>query len=96
MADEAPDRWAKALTSVAQLAGYTKEININQNISLAVKEMGDAELKQRLQEVSHELIDVTPEVVYPDDIGGAPEEKEKAAEATFQGWKDDHTTIETD
>jgi len=50
-ADKSPDRWIQGAVMLAQLAGYTKEINVNHGgVVEHVHVMSDADLQQRLNE----------------------------------------------
>lgn len=54
-ADAHPDRWANAIKSISNLAGFHDKLEIHGNVNLDIKTMGDAQLMERIKQVEGKL-----------------------------------------
>lgn len=54
-AEDHPDRWANAVKTMANLAGYHDKLELEGNIALDVNKLGDAQLMARLDELGEKI-----------------------------------------
>jgi hypothetical protein len=54
-ANEHPDRWVNAIRTMGNLAGYHDKLEIEGNIALDINKMGDAQLLEKLDELSGQI-----------------------------------------
>ena len=55
-ANQYPDRWASAIKTMANLAGFHDKLEVSGNITIELAQMGDAQLLGRLEEVKEKLL----------------------------------------
>lgn len=55
-ANQYPDRWASAIKTLANLAGFHDKLEVSGNITIELAQMGDAQLLDRLEEVKGKLL----------------------------------------
>lgn len=51
LAEKSPDRWIQGAVMLAQLAGYTKDLNINVNQTINISGMSDSQIEMRKLEL---------------------------------------------
>ena len=57
-ADANPDKWTQMLKVAASLAGYADQHTIEHNIMVEVRQLGDAELVQKLSDLRGEVVEL--------------------------------------
>ena len=54
-ADRYPNKWAQAVATFAELAGYHKKMEVKGNIALDTSGISDAELMERIGEMNEQV-----------------------------------------
>lgn len=74
LASKAPDKWARALTELGKLSGFTEKQEVRHNVAVAVVHMSDSQIMQRLAELHQQLAnDASPAKPTPTLIEHEPQ-----------------------